>query len=127
MFIIPFLGLSEVEAGNKVIIIGATNRPDALDPALRRAGRFDREVCLGIPDRTARKQILQVLTSGIKLSPDIDLDVLAAASPGFVGADLKALMSEAAIAAVNRLINFLNILYQFLTIYLIEGVCNIIF
>ncbi|XP_066908003.1 nuclear valosin-containing protein-like isoform X2 [Halyomorpha halys] len=97
-------GLSEVEAGNKVIIIGATNRPDALDPALRRAGRFDREVCLGIPDRAARKQILQVLTAGIKLSPDIDLDVLAAASPGYVGADLKALMSEAAIAAVNRVL-----------------------
>ncbi|CAH1389071.1 unnamed protein product [Nezara viridula] len=97
-------GLSEVEGGSKVIIIGATNRPDALDPALRRAGRFDREVCLGIPDRTARKQILQVLTSGIKLSPDINLDILAAASPGFVGADLKALMSEAAIAAVNRVL-----------------------
>lgn len=94
--------LGEVEDGEKVVIIGATNRPDALDPALRRAGRFDREVCLGIPDRSARKEILKVITEGMKLKPDLDIDSLSAATPGFVGADLKALASEAAIAAVNR-------------------------
>lgn len=74
-----------------VMIIGATNRPDALDSALRRAGRFDREICLGIPDEDARKAILQLLTKRMKISGDIDYAVLAAKTPGYVGADLSAL------------------------------------
>ncbi|KAJ8684203.1 hypothetical protein QAD02_019995 [Eretmocerus hayati] len=94
------LGLKE--NGNKVLVVGATNRPDSLDPALRRAGRFDREVSLGIPDRDARAAILRIHTSSVTLSPEIDLQKVASLTPGFVGADLVALVREAAMAAVNR-------------------------
>ena len=74
-----------------VMIIGATNRPDALDSALRRAGRFDREISLGIPDEKARRAILELLTKRMRISGDIDYDTLAAKTPGYVGADLAAL------------------------------------
>ena len=76
---------------NPVMIIGATNRPDALDSALRRAGRFDREIALGIPDEAARRAILELLTQRMRISGEIDYDVLAAKRPGYVGADLSAL------------------------------------
>ncbi|XP_051162880.1 nuclear valosin-containing protein-like isoform X2 [Leptopilina boulardi] len=95
--------LGKKENGNRVLIIGATNRPDALDPALRRAGRFDREVALGIPDKESRKQILAVHTAKVKLSPSVDLNRLASLTPGFVGADLVALIREASMVAINRL------------------------
>ncbi|XP_046338379.2 nuclear valosin-containing protein-like isoform X2 [Haliotis rufescens] len=85
-----------------VLVIGATNRPDSLDPALRRAGRFDREISLGIPDEKARIRILQVLCRGLRLSADFDFQHLAHNSPGFVGADLMALAREAAMIAVNK-------------------------
>ncbi|XP_071079549.1 nuclear valosin-containing protein-like [Haliotis cracherodii] len=85
-----------------VLVIGATNRPDSLDPALRRAGRFDREISLGIPDENARIRILQVLCRGLRLSADFDFQHLAHNSPGFVGADLMALAREAAMIAVNK-------------------------
>lgn len=84
------------------MVIGATNRPDSLDPALRRAGRFDREVCLGIPDREARTRILEVHTNKVVLNPNINLSAIASLTPGFVGADLVALIREAAMAAVDR-------------------------
>ncbi|EFN84409.1 Nuclear valosin-containing protein-like [Harpegnathos saltator] len=90
------------ENGDRVLIIGATNRPDSLDPALRRAGRFDREVCLGIPDREARAKILAVHTEKVVLAPDVDLSMIASLTPGFVGADLVALIREAAMVAVDR-------------------------
>lgn len=86
-----------------VIVIGATNRPDALDPALRRAGRFDREIALGIPDAAARGRILQVMTRGMRLAPDVDVHEIARRCIGFVGADLAALCKEAAVVAVNRI------------------------
>jgi len=86
-----------------VIVIGATNRPDALDPALRRAGRFDREISLGIPDAAARGRILQVMTRGMRLAPDVDVHEVARRCNGFVGADLAALCKEAAVVAVNRI------------------------
>ncbi len=70
-----------------VAVIGATNRPDALDAALRRAGRFDREISMGIPDENAREQILNVLTSKLRLSGDFDLKHLAKVTPGYVGYD----------------------------------------
>lgn len=95
--------LSKKENGNRVLVVGATNRPDALDPALRRAGRFDREVALGIPDKEARRQILAVHTEKVKLSPDVDLNRLASLTPGFVGADLVALIREASMVAINRM------------------------
>ena len=92
-----------------VMIIGATNRPDALDSALRRAGRFDREIALGIPDEAARRAILILMTRRMKISGDIDYDALAAQTPGYVGADLSALTKEAAIIAVNRIFTQLGV------------------
>lgn len=82
-----------------VIVLAATNRPDVLDPALLRPGRFDRHVTLELPDREARLAILKVHTAKMPLAPDVDLDTLAGATPGFSGADLKNLVNEAAMAA----------------------------
>lgn len=94
--------LSHHENGDQVLVIGATNRPDSIDPALRRAGRFDREVCLGIPDKGARTGILKKLCKGLRLDCSVCLDTIAMMTPGYVGADLKSLTTEAAMAAVNR-------------------------
>ncbi|ESO96666.1 hypothetical protein LOTGIDRAFT_176572, partial [Lottia gigantea] len=88
-----------------VLVIGATNRPDSIDPALRRAGRFDREISLGIPDESARYRILQVLCRELRLSTDFSYESLAHNTPGFVGADLSALAREAAMNAVNKIFN----------------------
>ncbi|KAF7686790.1 nuclear valosin-containing protein-like isoform X1 [Silurus meridionalis] len=96
--------LNSVHASAQVVIIGATNRPDSLDPALRRAGRFDREICLGIPDEEARLKILRTLCRKLKLSADFDYTQLARLTPGYVGADLMALCREAAMTAVNRVL-----------------------
>ncbi|OWF46639.1 nuclear valosin-containing protein-like [Mizuhopecten yessoensis] len=90
------------KASAHVLVIGATNRPDSIDPALRRAGRFDREICLGIPDEKARKRILLVLCRTLKLTENFDLDYLAKNTPGYVGADLMSLAREASMTAVNR-------------------------
>jgi transitional endoplasmic reticulum ATPase len=88
----------------QVIVIGATNIQQNLDPALRRPGRFDREIEIGIPDRNGRREILEIHTRGMPLAADVDLDHLAAVTHGFVGADLEALAREAAMAALRRLI-----------------------
>jgi transitional endoplasmic reticulum ATPase len=86
-----------------VIVIGATNRVDALDPALRRGGRFDREIEIGVPDTEGRKEILQVHTRGMPLADGIDLDQYAENTHGFVGADLESLAKEAAMNALRRI------------------------
>jgi len=88
----------------QVIVIGATNRPDAIDPALRRPGRFDREIEIGIPDREGRREILQVHTRNMPLAEDVDLDELADITYGYVGADLAALCKEAAMRALRRVL-----------------------
>ncbi|KAH9847832.1 AAA-domain-containing protein [Lenzites betulinus] len=86
-----------------VIVIGATNRPDSLDAALRRAGRFDHEIGMGVPDEEARAQILRVQSSKLRLEGDFDYVALAKATPGYVGADLAALTGAAGIIAVKRI------------------------
>ncbi|MFQ3319534.1 MAG: transitional endoplasmic reticulum ATPase [Natronomonas sp.] len=86
-----------------VIVIGATNRVDALDPALRRGGRFDREIEIGVPDKEGRKEILQVHTRGMPLVEGIDLDQYSESTHGFVGADLESLTKEAAMNALRRI------------------------
>lgn len=86
-----------------LIRAGATNRPDALDAALRRAGRFDREIAVGIPSEAARMRILQVLVRRLRLAGDFDFSRVAKKTPGFVGADLAALTKEAAAIAVSRI------------------------
>lgn len=88
----------------KVIVIGATNRPDALDPALRRPGRFDREIELRVPDRDGRIEILEIHTRAMPLSDDVDINELAETTHGFVGADLAALCREAAMHALRRVL-----------------------
>ena len=87
-----------------VIVIGATNRPNALDPALRRPGRFDREIEVGVPDEKGRLEILQIHTRNMPLTEDVDLKKLASITHGFVGADLAALCKEAAMRALRRIL-----------------------
>uniref|UniRef100_A0A8C1V2A5 Nuclear VCP like n=1 Tax=Cyprinus carpio TaxID=7962 RepID=A0A8C1V2A5_CYPCA len=96
--------LNSLSEPAQVLVIGATNRPDSLDPALRRAGRFDREICLGIPDEAARLKILKTLCRKITLMEDFDYRQLARLTPGYVGADLMALCREAAMTSVNRIL-----------------------
>ena len=86
-----------------VTVIGATNRPDGMDAALRRAGRFDREIMLGIPDEAARERILRVQATKLRLNGGLDLREIAKKTPGYVGADLSALAKEAAASAVTRI------------------------
>ncbi|XP_027500059.1 spermatogenesis-associated protein 5-like protein 1 [Corapipo altera] len=94
--------LDGVRSEGKMVIVAATNRPDALDPALRRPGRFDREVIIGTPTVTQRRSILQLLTSNMPISADVDLAQLAEMTPGYVGADLTALCREAVMQAVSH-------------------------
>ena len=88
----------------KVVVIGATNRPNSIDEALRRPGRFDREIEIGIPDREGRHEILVIHTRGMPLADDVDLDWLADKTHGYTGADLSALTKEAAMAALRRVL-----------------------
>ena len=90
-----------LDGRGEVIVIGATNRVDAIDPALRRGGRFDREIQIGVPDETGRREILEVHTRGMPLADDVDIDAIARRTHGFVGADLDAVASEAAMAAIR--------------------------
>ncbi len=98
-----------LESRGKVVVIGATNRPNALDPALRRPGRFDREIEIGIPDREARREILEIHTRGVPLAEDVDMDKLADMTHGYVGADLAALVKEAAMRALRRVVPEINV------------------
>ena len=93
-----------LKARGKVVVIGATNRPNAIDPALRRPGRFDREIEIGVPSRKARLEILQIHTRGMPIAEDVNLDELADLSHGFVGADLAALAREAAMSSIRRVL-----------------------
>src|SRR6266511_481830 len=90
------------ELKDNIILIAATNRPDILDPALLRPGRFDRQIVVDRPDRNGRKKILEVHSKGKPLATEIDLDTLAAGTPGFTGADLANLVNEAALLAARR-------------------------
>jgi len=88
----------------RVVVIGATNRPNALDPALRRPGRFDREIEIGVPNKQGRFEILQIHTRNMPLADDVDLEKIASITHGFVGADLAALCKEAAMRALRRIL-----------------------
>src|SRR6187401_1828301 len=98
-----------LKSRGKVVVIGATNRVNAIDPALRRPGRFDRELEIGVPDREGRLEILQIHTRGMPLAKDVNLEKLADISHGFVGADLQALAKEAAIRALRRVLPEINL------------------
>lgn len=90
------------EANEGIIIIAATNRPDILDPALLRPGRFDRQITMDVPDITGREEILKVHVMGKQMAPDVDLNILARRTPGFTGADLANLVNEAALLSARR-------------------------
>lgn len=96
--------MAGLESRGEVIVIGATNIPNTLDPALRRPGRFDREVSIPIPDRNGRLEILQIHTRGMPLAEDVNLEKLAEITHGFVGADLEALAREAAMSALRAIL-----------------------
>jgi len=96
--------LDGLRSRGQVIVIGATNIPNALDPALRRPGRFDREIAIRIPDRKGRREILEIHTRGMPLAEEVDLEELAEITHGFVGADLEALCREAAMVALRAVL-----------------------
>jgi transitional endoplasmic reticulum ATPase len=98
-----------LEARGKVIVIAATNRPNAIDPALRRPGRFDREIEIKVPDKRGRLEILQIHTRNMPLDTDVDQNKVAAVTHGFVGADLEYLCKEAAMKCLRRLLPELNL------------------
>ncbi len=93
-----------LKSRGQVVVIGATNRPDSLDPALRRPGRFDREIEIGVPDADERQQILEIHTRNMPIAEDVDLNKLATTTHGFVGADLESLCKEAAMRVVRRIL-----------------------
>lgn len=93
-----------LKSRGQVVVIGATNRPDSLDPALRRPGRFDREIEIGVPDADERKEVLEIHTRNMPIAEDVDLNKLANTTHGFVGADLESLCKEAAMRVVRRIL-----------------------
>ncbi|MFC6835683.1 AAA family ATPase [Halomarina ordinaria] len=94
--------LDGLSGRDEMVVIGATNRVDAIDPALRRGGRFDREIEIGVPNEAGRREILDVHTRGMPLGEDVDLDTLASRTHGFVGADIRSLTTEAAMSSLRR-------------------------
>ena len=104
------LALMDGLAGRgQVIVIAATNLPNSIDPALRRGGRFDREIEIGIPDKKGRLEIFQVHTRGVPLAKDVDIAALAETTFGFVGADIALLVKEAAMNAIRKIIPLIDI------------------
>jgi len=97
-----------LESRGQVVVIAATNRPDSIDPALRRGGRFDREIEIGVPDRQGRLDILQIHSRGMPLAEDVDLDRIARITHGFVGADVATLVKEAAMSALRNILPKIN-------------------
>jgi transitional endoplasmic reticulum ATPase len=98
-----------LESRGKVVVIGATNRPDAIDPALRRPGRFDREIEIGIPDERGRQEILEIHTRGMPLTQEVNLNSISKVTHGFVGADLEAVCREAAMKSLRNVLPEINL------------------
>jgi transitional endoplasmic reticulum ATPase len=98
-----------VKGRGQVVVIGATNRPNTIDPALRRCGRFDREIDIGVPDEVGRMEILRIHTKNMKLAPDVDLASVAKSTHGFVGSDLSSLCTEAALQCIREKMDIIDI------------------
>lgn len=111
-----------LKARGEVIVIGATNRPDSIDPALRRPGRFDREIEIGVPDKTDRREILNIHVRNMPLEKDVDVAEVAAITHGYTGADLSLLTKEAAIKALRRVLPLINIEEETLSPALLETI-----
>jgi transitional endoplasmic reticulum ATPase len=112
-----------LDARANLVVIAATNRPDAVDEALRRPGRFDREIVIGVPDENGRREILAIHTRGMPLGEGVDLSELSRTTHGFVGADLAALAREAAIEAVRRIMPRLDLEAQTIPPDVLETLC----
>ncbi|MDT0576739.1 CDC48 family AAA ATPase [Croceicoccus sp. F390] len=112
-----------LQSRSNLVVIAATNRPDALDEALRRPGRFDREIIVGVPDQTGREEIIVIHTRGMPLGENVDLRELARMTHGFVGADLAALAREAAIEAVRRIMPQLDLDAQTIPPEVLDNLC----
>lgn len=112
-----------LEARTNLVVIAATNRPDAIDEALRRPGRFDREIVIGVPDQKGRRQILSIHTRGMPLGDKVDLDELSRVTHGFVGADLAALAREAAIDAVRGIMHKIDLDQRTIPPEVLEELC----
>jgi len=112
-----------IESRTNLVVIAATNRPDAIDEALRRPGRFDREIVIGVPDTGGRREILAIHTRGMPLEDKVDLDELARVTHGFVGADIAALAREAAIDAVRRIMPRLDLAEQTVPPDVLDDLC----
>lgn len=119
-----FLTLMDgLEARSNLVVIAATNRPDAIDEALRRSGRFDREIVVGVPDERARREILGIHTRGMPLEAKVDLAELARVTHGFVGADIAALAREAAIDAVRQIMPEIDLDERTIPPQVLENLC----
>lgn len=112
-----------LDARTNLVVIAATNRPDAIDEALRRPGRFDREIVIGVPDESGRREILAIHTRGMPLGEGVDLKELARTTHGFVGADIAALTREAAIDAVRRIMPKLDLEKQTIPAEVLDELC----
>ena len=112
-----------LDARTNLVVIAATNRPDAIDEALRRPGRFDREIVIGVPDESGRREILAIHTRGMPLGEGVDLKELARTTHGFVGADIAALTREAAIDAVRRIMPKLDLEKQTIPPEVLDELC----
>ncbi len=111
-----------LKARGEVIVIGATNRPDSIDQALRRPGRFDREIEIGVPDKRGRREILSIHTRVMPLAKDIDISEIANVTHGYTGADLSLLTKEAAIKALRRVLPLINIEEETLSPQVLETI-----
>lgn len=112
-----------LDTRSNLVVIAATNRPDAIDEALRRPGRFDREIVIGVPDESGRREILAIHTRGMPLGDGVDLDELARTTHGFVGADIAALAREAAIEAVRRIMPKIDLDARTIPAEVLETLC----
>ena len=113
--------LDGLKARGQVIVIGATNRPNSIDPALRRPGRFDREIELGVPDRQGRKEILQIHTRSMPLETDVNLDELASITHGYTGADISSLTKEAAMKVLRRILPKIDLEQEFIPAEILDN------
>ncbi len=109
-----------LKARGNVIVIGATNRPNSIDPALRRPGRFDREIEIGVPDRNARKEVLQIHTRSMPIAEDVNLDELANISHGYTGADISSLCKESAMRSLRRILPKIDLEQEFIPPKILE-------
>ena len=98
-----------VKGRGQVIVIGATNRPNVIDISLRRFGRFDKEIDIGVPDEVGRMEILRIHTKNMKLADDVDLAAIAKDTHGFVGSDIASLCSEAALQCIREKMDFIDL------------------